>query len=189
MGESLARQPLPVRAAPCLLARIDASETQKEGPRLLALDPQVEGGRRARPHQIAHRLVPLVRRPHGGQFARPQQARQAQRVAAIGLDPVARLARNERGRDHPALMPKLADQPIKTVASRPRLVTKRQLAMLGRQASNQLRHRRPRSSRSPRETSPRPRLRRQPTLPRYATSTPAILKVARGLVATRFFGF
>src|SRR5271166_232618 len=141
VAEVLARQPFAMRAAPGLLAGIDASQTQKECARLLALDPEVGGGRRPRPHEIAHRLVPLVRRPDSGQFAGPQQARQAQRVAAIGLDPVARLARNERGRDNPARVPELADQPIKTVAGWPRLVTEHQLAVLGREAPNELRHR------------------------------------------------
>src|SRR5580692_1587821 len=49
---------------------------QQETQQLLARLAQVTHRLRAQPHQIAHRLVRLVRYPHRGQLSSPQRLRQ-----------------------------------------------------------------------------------------------------------------
>jgi hypothetical protein len=49
----------------------------------------------ASPDKIAHRLVCLVRNPHCGQFAGPQQFGQVDGVAPVRLHPVAGLRRDQ----------------------------------------------------------------------------------------------
>jgi len=84
--------------------------------------------------------VPFVRRSDASQFARPQQVRQAQGVAPIGLDPIAWPARNEPRRNDLARVTERADQPIKDhIRGWPRLVLERQPAMLGQMTANKLR--------------------------------------------------
>ena len=70
------------------------------------------------PHQIAHRLVGRIGYPDCRQLAGAMQLRQHQRVAAIRLDPVTRLHRDQRRRYDNALMPVTGQQPVKSVAAR-----------------------------------------------------------------------
>lgn len=60
--------------------------------------------------------------PNGRQLARPMQLRQHGRVAPVGLHPVARLHRNERGRDDHAVMSEFGQLAMEAMAARPRLV-------------------------------------------------------------------
>jgi hypothetical protein len=91
-----------------------------------------------RAHQVAHRFVGLVWHPHGGQFVGTVQARQGHGVAPIGLDPVARAGRGERGGHHRALVAELGDLPVDGVAAGTGLVAEPQplvaLRVLGDQA-------------------------------------------------------
>ena len=56
---------------------------------LLAVFAQIAHGLRTQPHQIAHRLVCLVRHSHRGQLSGPQRLRQHHRVPPVGLHPGA----------------------------------------------------------------------------------------------------
>ena len=54
----------------------------------------------ARPHQIPQRFMRGIGNPHRRQIAGAITARQLLGIAAIGLDPIARLDRHQRGSDH-----------------------------------------------------------------------------------------
>ncbi len=70
-------------------------------------------GRLARTHQIAPRLVRPVGDPHRREIPCLVAARQLAGVAAMGLDPLARLGRNQRRRHHLALYPEFSHLPVK----------------------------------------------------------------------------
>src|SRR5690349_3200863 len=89
--EALRLRPAAVAGAPVLLAREEAAVPQEEGADLALLEADVPHRGRPCPHQVAHRLVGGVRDPDRGQLAGAQEPGQAERAAAVGLDPVARL--------------------------------------------------------------------------------------------------
>jgi len=142
MLELLARKPAHVRPGPRLLARIVQALPQQERRDLLALSPQILHRRSARPRQVTHRLVTLLGNPYGGQLAGAQQLDQAKRVAPVGLHPIARLLRNERRRNHNAMVTEALDLPVEPVSGRPRLVAERQPLVLGGKLPHKLRRRR-----------------------------------------------
>jgi len=53
-----------------------------------------------------------VRKPDGGEFARSMQLGQGQRVPAVGLDPLARPLRDQRGRNHGTVVAERGDLPL-----------------------------------------------------------------------------
>src|SRR5256885_583138 len=118
MLEALAGKPAPVRQCPMTAALVDPTMAQKEGEQLLAFAAQVVGSGFPSPHQIADSLVDDVRYPHSGQFARPMQPRQSDRVPSVRLDALARPLRNQGGRNHHAVVTKIADLTAKSVTSR-----------------------------------------------------------------------
>jgi hypothetical protein len=73
---------------------------------------------RPRAHQIAHRFMSSVGYPDRRQFAGTMQLRQHQSVTAIGLDPVARLHRNQRWCHHDAVVPQPGQQTVKSISTR-----------------------------------------------------------------------
>ena len=73
MREGLAGKPAPVRQRPMTAALVDPAVAQQEREQLLALAAQIVPRRLPRPHQIAHRLVHLVRHPDPAQLARTVQ--------------------------------------------------------------------------------------------------------------------
>ncbi|WP_245454722.1 MULTISPECIES: hypothetical protein [unclassified Mesorhizobium] len=72
---------------------------QEERKQLLAFAAQVVCRCFPGPDQIADSLVDYVRHPHFGQFARPMQPRQSDRVPSVGFDALARQLRNQGGRN------------------------------------------------------------------------------------------
>ena len=56
--------------------------------------------------------------PDRRQFAGTMQLRQHQSVTAIGLDPVARLHRNQRWCHHDAVVPQPGQQTVKSATSK-----------------------------------------------------------------------
>ena len=64
----------------------------------------------------------LVGNPHRRQLAGAQQTGQSLRIPAVGLHPLARPARDQRGRNHHARVPQRQDLPIQAIAGRTRLV-------------------------------------------------------------------
>jgi hypothetical protein len=57
-----------------------------------------------------------VRDPHRGQVSAAQQAGQLERVAAVGLDPVATSGRDQRRGHHHALHPPAVQLPVQCIA-------------------------------------------------------------------------
>jgi hypothetical protein len=113
---------------------------EHEGAHLLAVHAQALHRGGAGPDEVAHRLVALVGHPHGRELAGAQQAGQGGRVPAVGLDPVARLPRDERGRDHDAGVAEVGDEAVETVAGRAGLVAKVDALVLGREALHEPAH-------------------------------------------------
>jgi hypothetical protein len=71
--------------------------TQQEPGELLACPAQAVHRVEPCPYQIAHRLVPRIRNPHRRQLAGPVQLGQTGGIPPIGLDPIARPLRDQRG--------------------------------------------------------------------------------------------
>lgn len=140
MLEPHRRQPAPVGDRPARLSGIDAAVAQQKSLQMLPHLAQNPHRGRARSDQIAHRLVRLVFRtdlihwiksgtpftPDRRQFTGPVQFRQHHRVAAVRLDPVARLYGDERGRDHDAVMPHLDELAVQAMAARSGLMAEMQ---------------------------------------------------------------
>jgi hypothetical protein len=115
---------------------------QQERRHLLALRAQVQHRRLAPPREVAHRLVMPVRHPHRGELAGAQQLRQTDRIASVGLHPIARPLRDQRWRDHLTLLPEARDLPMQPIPGRPRLVAERQSLVLGGELAQKLGRRR-----------------------------------------------
>ena len=138
MLEALRREPKPMFAGPMRAIGIDASLSQKEARHLLARAPQRLHRHLPRAAKIAHHLVGVLRNPDRREFARTEQRGLRKRVAPIGFHPIARPRRNQRRRDDHAFMTERRDLSIKPIAARPRLITKRQRAVLLGQAVDHL---------------------------------------------------
>ena len=110
---------------------------QEKALQVLARLAEHSAGRGPRPDQIAHRLVRGIRHPHRRQLARPVQLGQRGRIATIGLHAIAGPARDQRGRDHAAVLAEPAQQPMHAVAARSGFVTKAELSMAALQPLNQ----------------------------------------------------
>jgi hypothetical protein len=113
---------------------------QHEGAHLLLVDPQRRHRGRAGADKVADRLMPLVRHPDLRQLAGPQQLRQRHGIAAVGLDAVARLPRDQGRSDDGAGMAELDDEAVQPVTGRPGLVAEGQLPELARQLGHHLAH-------------------------------------------------
>jgi hypothetical protein len=98
---------------------------------LLALAAKILTRRLAGLHKIAHRLMRLIRRPHGRQLAGSMQPRLRDRVAPVRLDPLARPLRDQRRRDHHAIMTKRLDLTIKPRIPSARLRSRHPAARIG----------------------------------------------------------
>ena len=99
--EANRRQPAAIGQGPAHLSGIDAAMPQQKALQMLPRLAQHPDCRCPRPDQIPHRLMGCIRNQNGGQFAGTMQLRQHHRVSPIGLDPIAGLHRNQRGRhDH-----------------------------------------------------------------------------------------
>ena len=65
-----------------------------------------------------------VRNPYGRQRTSPMQTRQIDRIPSIRLDPVPRLARDQRRGYHHAVVPRSGQLTLDAVAARPGLIAK-----------------------------------------------------------------
>ncbi len=112
---------------------------QQEPRQLLAGLPQAAHRRQACPHEIADRFVGLIRNPDRRQRAGAVQPCQVDRIPPVGLDPVAGLERDQRWRDHDALVPGHAQLTLDAIAAQTRLIAKLQAASATSQPAHQLR--------------------------------------------------
>jgi hypothetical protein len=92
---------------------------QQKLAQLMAMAQLIPFGRLARPHQIAQDLLPFIRNPHRGQLSRAVAARQSLRVAAVRLDSISRLGRDQARRDDLALHSQLRKVPYSTYPVEP----------------------------------------------------------------------
>jgi hypothetical protein len=137
MVESDRGQPAAVGLGPAPHAAVDPAVAQGKALHVLARLAQHAAGGHPRPHQIAHRLVRRVGHPDRGQLPRPVQLGERGGIAAIGLDPIARPARDQRRRDHAAVLAQPAQQPMDAVAARAGFVAKAQPPVATLQALDQ----------------------------------------------------
>ena len=96
-------QPAQVRGRPTALAGVGDAVAQQQRLQPVARVALLAHGVVPGPHQVAHGLVRCARNAHGGEVAVARQPRQLQRVAPVGLDPVAWALGDRRGCDHLAL--------------------------------------------------------------------------------------
>ena len=93
--EDLSCKPASMPLRPVLANRIGPAMPQQEGEQLLASAHQVHRRIHSRSHQIAKGFMCGVWNPDGRQVASAMEDRQLLRVAPVGLDPLAWLARNQ----------------------------------------------------------------------------------------------
>src|SRR5512144_3076477 len=133
--ELLAGEPTPMGQAPMLAAAEHPTMTKQERQQLLSFLAQIRCRCLARPAEVTNRLVDGIRHPDRRQLAGAKQPRKRHCVTPVGLDPLAGLAWDQRGRDNRAVMTQslnLAVQPVPRwtsfVADMQRRITLRQLA-------------------------------------------------------------
>lgn len=74
--------------------------------------------------QMSHCLMNRLGNPHLGHFSCSMKSSELGRVATIGLDPVAGALRNQRWRNHRAIVAVLSQLAIEALAHRPGLKAK-----------------------------------------------------------------
>ena len=129
-------KPAPVHQGPGRPVIMTAMAQQKAG-ELLARLPQHAHRRQSRAHQIADRLMGWVWNPHWRQFIRSVQFGQVNRVASVGFDPIAGLARNQRRGDYDAFVPSFAQLALNVVTARAGLIAKSKAPAMTRQLRRQ----------------------------------------------------
>ena len=140
MREAEPGEPTPVCRRPGLAAREQPIVAQQEALELLPGPSQRLHGGHARSDQVAHRLMRRIRDPDRRQLAGAMQPGQRDRVAPVGLHPLACSLRHERRRHHRAAVAESGDLPVQAVAARARLVTDAELAVLLAQPLDQAPH-------------------------------------------------
>jgi hypothetical protein len=93
--------------------------------------------RLAAAHQIPQRLLRCVGHMDDRQLARPEQPHELARIAAVGLDPLARPPRGQRWRHHRTPRPQADHAAIEVVARHARLVAHADLVPLGLEPPDQ----------------------------------------------------
>jgi len=135
--ETLRLEPAPVRLRPATASRVNASMPQQKSaqplPQLLVENLHVLAGAA----EIAHGFLGGVGNPNRGELAGAIEARQAQAVSPVGLDPLAWLARNQRRRHHGAVLVGRDQLPVKLIAAGARFVAKPQRPAFGAEPPQQ----------------------------------------------------
>ena len=78
---------------------------QEKARELLTGLAQITNGLKTRAYKVADRLVSLISNFQSGQFTRAMQPGKVDRIPTVGLDPLARLAWDQRRRDNHTTMP------------------------------------------------------------------------------------
>ena len=97
--EPLLADPPPVSLAPVLAGETGTPVTGEELEHAMPPAEDVAANIVAAADEIAHGLLALVEDVDGGEFPGAKQAHELCGVAPVGLDPLARAARRQRGRD------------------------------------------------------------------------------------------
>ena len=96
--------------------------TQEKARELLTGLAQTADGRKTRAYKIADRLMSLIRNPHSGQFPGAMQLGEVDRIPPVGLDPISRLARNQRRSNDDAIVPGEGQLALNPIAARSGLI-------------------------------------------------------------------
>ena len=126
-----------MRGAPIGLARIANVLAQEKGFEARRRGFEVTETIFTGATQIANGFVIDLGDVDGGEVARTHQPGQLAGIAAVGFDPVPGFFRNERGRDHPTVMPRLRQIAVQPIAARPGFVDKHEVFGLRVQLANQ----------------------------------------------------
>jgi len=78
---------------------------------------QIADRRKTCAYEIADCLMSLIGNPDSGQFPSAMQLGQVERIPPVGLDPISRLARNQRRSHDDALMPGEGQLPLNPIAA------------------------------------------------------------------------
>ena len=92
-------QPGPEPLGPLAAVVVDATVPDEELAEPVPRRGEVLADVVPRPNQVTHRLLVLRRHGDGGELAGPVEPGQLAGVPPVGLDPIARLHRDERRRD------------------------------------------------------------------------------------------
>ena len=103
-----------------------ASLAQQKSGELLTHAAQAVHGVEPGPNQVAHRFVPGIRNPHRGQLAGSVKSGQTDGIAPVGLDPVPRSLRDQRGGDDNAFLSSRRHVTLNAITARSGFVTKPQ---------------------------------------------------------------
>src|SRR4051812_43740481 len=135
-----AGQPTPMCFRPGRSVIMMATKKQKAA-QLLACLTNAPYRRLTRTHEIAYRFVGLIRNPDRGQLSRPMQGGKLGRITPVGLDPIARLARDQRRGDHLAVVAKAVELSLDAVTAWTSLIAEPELTVSARQLRRQRLHR------------------------------------------------
>src|SRR5512134_1348817 len=102
MVKTLLLQPAFMPRPPCRLAGINPSIPQHQRGYRLPLSAKILHGHITSSHQIPQSFVRLAGHPNVGEFSGPEQSRERDGIPPVGLDPLARLARNQGWRNDTA---------------------------------------------------------------------------------------
>jgi hypothetical protein len=132
------RAPSEMGGAPMGLARRAHVLAQEKGFEARRRSVEVTEAIRTGAPQIAHGFGLDLGDVDGGEVARTPQPGQLAGIAAVGVDPVPGLFRNQCGCDHPTVMPRLGQIALPPIAARPGFVDQDAVCGLRVQLSNQL---------------------------------------------------
>jgi hypothetical protein len=126
-----------MRGAPMGLARLAKVLAQEEGVEAILRGFEGTDAILTSATQVAKGFVIELGDVDGGEVARTHQPGSLAGIAAVGFDPVPRLCRNQRGGDHPTVMPHLGPRAVQPLAARPGFVDKPEVCGLRGQLSKQ----------------------------------------------------
>ena len=126
MLELLGEEPASMGASPQLASVVTAPVPQKEAADLLPDAPPGSNRYVTDAHQIPHRFMVRVADPNWRQVTRSKSSGQHDSVSPIGLHALARLAWDQSGRRHDAVVAPVSKPPIERKSRRARLVAEAQ---------------------------------------------------------------
>jgi len=124
--ELLGEEPASMSASPQLASVVAAAVPQKEAADLLPHAPPGSNRYITDAHQISHRFMVRVADPNRRQVTRSKSSGQHDGVSPIGLHALARLAWDQGGRRHDAVVAPLSKLPIERKSRRACLVAEAQ---------------------------------------------------------------
>lgn len=126
-----------MRLPPVGAAGVAHAVNQQKGFQALLDAAQIFLGRAPSAHQIAERFVARVRDVHRGQIVHAQQPNQLLGIAPVGLDPIPRFLRDQRGRAHHVRESLRREVPMQPVPTGPGVVHESNLRRLRLHAGTQ----------------------------------------------------